>query len=474
MTQKVHNSMLQADAGANDRVLGVDANGNVTATVVVGVDPSAAVQLATNTADISQLQTDVSNNDTDISNLQSGKYDAALAPDETIVVKQASDLTSIDSTKRYYIDGVIDMGTTEITVPSGGITITGGGFEHSKLITSASNVSLFKGATTGNLYLSGISIEVTGTGSEVFACTGATGNEALEMRAVNFNNCTSLGYISTYRQGLEDGNGRFGGSPSLELRGAWLGGYRATTVITRGVSASCDTLFRAGTGFTMQSRFLTDMNVDLGSNASLFDFSASNFPNPNTLIVKGAEVTRAGVVNPADTTIYPNIDHTVVQSRWRENVGVPNTHTGGAIEVAGEVATTVAVANTLYDVEYLSLGAGAAVHFDAVNSSKALRHLSNNPREYSVSVSYVVQGTANDEIELVVYQHDDSAGSDYLITSQTRAINNSQGGNDVAYFTMFGYAELDENDYLYMKVANKTAARNVTAKIDSFFLVRER
>ena len=46
--------------------------------------------------------------------------------DNTIIVKQASDLSgTLDSTKVYLIDGIIDMGAQSIEVPSGGLTIIG-------------------------------------------------------------------------------------------------------------------------------------------------------------------------------------------------------------------------------------------------------------------------------------------------------------------------------------------------------------
>lgn len=45
--------------------------------------------------------------------------------ENTVVVKSASDLTNIDSTKNYMLDGVIDMGSQSIEVPTGGISISG-------------------------------------------------------------------------------------------------------------------------------------------------------------------------------------------------------------------------------------------------------------------------------------------------------------------------------------------------------------
>jgi len=85
------------------------------------------------------------------------------------LVESAEDLTgTLSSTICYFIDGIIDMGSTSISVPNGGLTIQGCGFGVSKLITSAANATLFNGSNAGNLFITNMEVEVTGTGSKVF------------------------------------------------------------------------------------------------------------------------------------------------------------------------------------------------------------------------------------------------------------------------------------------------------------------
>ena len=75
-----------------------------------------------------------------------------------------------------------------------------------------------------------------------------------------------LGDLHDYRQYLEFGTGRFGGSPSLTLHGDWLGGFRASATIVRSMSnTTTEPLFKKGIDLVMQSRFLTDINCDLGA-----------------------------------------------------------------------------------------------------------------------------------------------------------------------------------------------------------------
>jgi hypothetical protein len=140
-----------------------------------------------------------------------------------VIVSSASDLAgTLDSTKEYFLDGVIDMGSQSVEVPSGGLYISGYNFDTSKLTSAQSSYTMFTSPTggSGNVVFKDFAIEVTGTGSQVYNLESDTGAEAFEVARINYNNCTSLGEIDNYRQGLEIGTGRFGGSPSLTLTGA--------------------------------------------------------------------------------------------------------------------------------------------------------------------------------------------------------------------------------------------------------------
>ena len=160
------------------------------------------------------------------------------------------------------------MGATQITVPTTGLFLKGYNFESSGLISSADNYTMFisespfigSGGVLGTDYY----VSVTGANSKVYELYDATGFNAFEFTRINYIDCTSLGDIYDYRQGLEIGTGRFGGSPSLTLHGLWRGGYRVTTSIVRSLAGTMtEPLFKEGTLFQMNSRFLTDINVDL-------------------------------------------------------------------------------------------------------------------------------------------------------------------------------------------------------------------
>lgn len=394
-----------------------------------------------------------------------------------VPVNKPSDLDgTLDSTKLYLIDGIVDMTGSGISieVPASGLSFSGHSFDISKLICSDDNYTLFNSAIGGSGDLLGqdYAVEITGTNSKVYDLVDATGNNAFEFSRINYNNCSSLGEIDGYRQGLEFGTGRFGGTPELTLSNTWAGGYVIDTSIVRGLTDGAYTLYKAGAGFTMNSRFKSNQNIDLPATASFFDFSAANFPNPSTLEIQGAIISRNGLVNATDLTITPNITETELSSAWVNNVGLANTHVGGCVNVTSELLTTITGIGDFVDLNGVYTS-GDLQHFDnpALNQ---LRHLGNDPRDYNITLDLVVDGSPNREVEIKVVKWDDSASSFVDVGTQRRTVNSLAGGRDVAFFTDFITGNLDINDYFKLQIANNTDTTNLTVEIDGFMRVSAR
>tara|TARA_R110000744_G_scaffold138384_2_gene249151 strand:- start:1468 stop:3018 length:1551 start_codon:yes stop_codon:yes gene_type:complete len=399
----------------------------------------------------------------------------------TIVVNQSNVSTTlggvIDSTKEYFIDGIIDLGATQITVPPTGITLRGYSFDLSGLISSEDNYSMIVSETavigSGNILGFDFHICVNGLNSKVYDIYDATGFNAFEYARINYNDCTSLGDIHNYRQGLETGTGRFGGSPSLTLHGTWLGGFRITTSIVRSMSdTTTEPLFKAGTAFVMNSRFLTDMNVDLGTLQPLLDFAPSNFTNPSTLQLKGCIVSRDGVINSTDSNITPNMSNTDICSDWDNNQGLRNTFVGGKAQVTTQSETTISSASTFYNING-TFTTNNLQHFDSPAQGQ-LRHLGKDPIEFNVLADFNIESTANNVIAIRITKYDSISAtfSDFL--PQLRQVNSFVGGRDVAFFTISGSITLEQNDYIKFQVANETGTANVTLEDNSFYTVQER
>lgn len=399
--------------------------------------------------------------------------------DNRIIVNQLNKDTTlggtIDSTKEYFLDGVIDMGTTQITVPPTGITIKGFSFDVSGLTSSEDNYTMFISESiaigSGNVLGLDYFISVTGAGSKVYEIYDATGFNAFEFQRINYIDCTSLGDIYDYRQGLESGTGRFGGSPSLTLHGLWRGGFRITTSIVRSLSGLMTApLFKEGTLFQMNSRFLTDINCDLPTLASFTDFRPVNFPNESTIQFKGVIMTRDGVADSNDSNITPNLVASGVCCDWDNNIGMNNTFVGGTLKITSEAETVITTQNSGFDIN----GTWSTVdlqHFDSPNSGE-LRHIGTDPKDFRVSFDLVIDGQQSDVITIALVKLDGVSPS--VEYSQTRVINNLQGGRDVAYFNGTFNVRMNQNDSLIWEVINTTSTNNVTAEIDSQWIVEER
>ena len=398
----------------------------------------------------------------------------ANSSNTVIRVKSASDFGTIDSTKVYLIDGVVDMGSTSIEVPAGGINIIGYTFDVSQLVSSENSYDMFYSAVggSGNILANQVAFETSGTGSQVFNLVSATGFDAFEFTVVNFNNCTKLGTIDNYRQGLESGTGRFGGTPELEMVGTWSGGYFIDTSIVRSLDDGAYSLYKAGAGFSMSSRFRSNQNIDLPANASFFDFTGSNFVNPSTLQLDGCIITRNGVFDAEDTNITPNILGSNLVCTWNKNQGLPNTFVGGLQTMTTESSTTISAVDTFYDVEG-TFTASELEHFDAPSNGQ-LRHLGVNPREYRVYFDAIIDGNPNRVLTLQITKWDNSTSSFVSVGQQIRQVNSFVGGRDVAFLNYSTAIILDQNDYIKLQIANNTDTSNITMEDDSSYRIEQR
>lgn len=380
----------------------------------------------------------------------------------------------INPNKEYFIDGIIriDNSNYKCVVPSR-ISIKGYDFDTSQIISEFDDYTFFvsDAGGNGNILLTDVGFEMSGSNSQVYDLEDIDGTHAIECNRVNFNNCTSLGELNGFRQLLENGTGRFGGTPNLILSGTWSGGARVTTSIARGIDdAMSGAIFEAGTGFSMSGRFKSDLNIDLGSSAALLDFAPSNFVGSDRLQLTEVEVSRNGVFDSSDTTITPNISHTDIESYWTNNIGVPNTIVGGVINIDTEVETVIVDPATYYDLAGTA-SASDLQHFDSP-SNGVLRYLSDTSRDFEIKGHQVLRGTANDVIDIKVVVYRDATATDEDHRHIERVLNNLSGPINRAYYTLFDTFRLNKNDTVRLQTENVFDDNNVTAETDSFFILK--
>ena len=388
-----------------------------------------------------------------------------------VVVKKASDFGIIDSSKEYYIDAKLDMSTTSIEVPSGGITIRGSSFDISGLSSSEDSYSMFTSPAggSGNILLFDIELEVTGISSQIFNVVSDTGDEAIEMNRVNFNDCTSLGSVENYRQILESGNGRFGGTPEIELKGA-MTGYRIDTSIVRDLS-NITSLFKKGAGLVFSGRFNVSLNLDLPTLGAFFDFDETSFSNDESLDINSSRVTRNGVIDASDTTIHPNIDEENVKSFWQDNVGMPNTNKYIRSNITFEIETTISTPGT-YEVLDGTWTVQKDSHFD-MPANGEFELLSGNG-SYQMVGDLVIDGGSNDQLEVRVTKSTDNGASwPTELFSIRRQVNSLLGARDVAIFPINFIDTLVKGDRVRLEVRNNSDTTNVTVELDSYFIITQ-
>lgn len=380
----------------------------------------------------------------------------------------------LDSSVVYLLDGIIDMQDQQITVPAEGLSIRGTSFRTSGLISSADNYTMFvsEAGGSGDLVGEDYLVTVNGTGSKVYDLLDVDGTHAFEFEAINYLGCTSLGKINGYRQGLETGTGRIGGTPDLELDGTWSG-YRITTSIIVALdSGFTGSIFKAGPSFEMGIRFITDVNCDLPAGGSFADFAPSNFTAPSVFQIRGADFTRNGLVVSDDPNLTPNITASDLECAWSDNRGINNTFEGGRLSISTEAATVVSVIGDFYDIAGTTTASNLA-HFDQPANGQ-LRQLGDSPRDYLFFSYLQLQGSQNDQLMVKVVKWDDSVSSFVDLITQTATVNNFSGPRDVAIVNINYPVTLDRNDYVKLQVANASTATNITAEIDSFLFLSER
>ena len=384
-----------------------------------------------------------------------------------VIVQSKDDLQgTLDSTKVYVINGVIDMDGQPIEVPASGLTIVGLDVNISVLTSTTDNYTLFTSPSegSGNLFLHNVSARISGSGSKVFALTDATGSNACEMENVNLENCTSLGYLDEYRQGLMINWFIFNCADGLEMRGEWAGGFRATTGLVRLLGSSA-TVFKAGAGLLFNGRFLTDMNADIPSGAVGIDFTSNNFVNKNSFEISNA-------IFSGDGDYIPNTTEGNVKSLWSSNAGVNNTYKGGIWSCTTETETTITTQDTFVKI------AGTTTYRELQHCSQttnnAIIYDGSDNQPFKIVGSITFSGNSNTVIKVKIRVYDDSASAYVDYQTFQAKIASGASGTRTENISILDVIEMDANDRLELWVANASGTSNITMNLGGNVVMSER
>lgn len=382
-----------------------------------------------------------------------------------IIVKRAEQLdTTLRSDVVYYIDGLIDMGTIEIVVPSGGLFLTGVDYFKSGLYSTADNYTMFKtavGIPTSNIRIQELNFWASGVNSKLFDLDG-TGN----FGAIEFNSCnlgdftgttTEIGELTGFRQFRTNDSGFFLVQDGLTFSGTWAGGFRIGDSIALSTAANV-TLFKEGTSLLFQGRCISDINASsLNNTTIIFGFQESNFQEDGAFQLNGASFNRDA---PAVT-----MSENSTKAFFKDCVGIRNTRPGFEMEFTTPVLTPLTV-NTPTKI----LGTTTTTNntWWTQTDNNEITYDSNLVRDFEVIIPLEIDGGANDELALELRRWDDSLGSFEIIKTKVRNVSNLIGGLDKAIYNLVATVrDVEKNDFLTLYKENRTDGTDATTLVGS-------
>lgn len=386
----------------------------------------------------------------------------------TIFVYSSEQLSGVlDSDTLYIIDGQVDMGATQIVVPSTGLNISGLGFGVSKLFSTEPNYILFvtDGLTySGDLFLTNMDITVSGTGSKVFDLDNLENSNAIEWNTVNFISCTSLGEVKDYRQGLNRNVAWISCADGITMSGNWSGGWAALDSIIVG-SPLTGVLFRAGTALVIAGSFRSDMNLlQLGTSGGIFcDFAPANITEDGAFSMDGVRT------DPASDT-FPNMPNTSVKARYRNCTGVRNTYVGASGIITTSTETTISVIGTYYSMS----GAISVVDPTWVIpfEDAGIEFNSDVDTAFELSGAFSFSGTNNKVISIKLYKYTASSSSWAAASPSYEVTMNASNRAENVSFGAF--IDMVKGDRLEFRVANLTSTNNITGLLGGQVRLKER
>ena len=393
----------------------------------------------------------------------------SLVRSSVIIVQQASDFGTIDSTKTYYIDGVVDMGTTSIEVPEGGITIFSDTFNAKGIFSTADNYTMFTtpvGGNTGDIEITQCFLATNGASSKIFDVDNDSNFSAVELVNVNVGNfgygdTTEIGDISNYRQFRADGCAFINCDDGITFNGTMVGGIAVTNSIALSLPAM--TLFKEGTSLLVQGSVRSNLNfLSVAAAAIAFDFTSANIEND----------AQFGLINfrTGATDVIPNILSSDTKVKFKDCVGIRNTYVGGQYKVTTETETVISVINTPVKMAGTTTYSDLAWFSGSVDN--AFTYSSSQPVEIQVTAAISLSGGNNNQVNVILKKWDDSASS-YVDISESGAVtmNNSGRAEGVS---VLGFSAVDENDRIEVWVENQTGTSNITGKLGGLVAVTER
>ena len=386
----------------------------------------------------------------------------------SIVVSEASQLAgTLDPLVEYLIDGPINMGTTPINVPTGGIALRGVNGASALLFSSADNYTMVIDGTAGSITVAAMQISVTGTGSKVYDVTNNGGGFFVNEQ-VTYAGCTDIGTV--------DGYGAISLTQTQDfgcIQGWTFGGSISQISLDRYASfnlAGTGTTFRASqiNPLLITRRFSFNGEADIGLGSTFCDFSPINVLNDGSMQSFGASYTGNG-------TYYSNISGGDVKARFHANnfdkdtaTTFSNTYIGGQWSLSAQETLTPAATDTAEHIPFVSTVYKNLQWFSSITGNSFV-YDSDQAVDVEIKGTVSLFATNGNVITLSLYKK--IGGIDYLVEkmpSVTMSANgDSQNISVIAYDQLAGGEALElwvESSALNIITFSENSKLSITAR----------
>ena len=394
--------------------------------------------------------------------------------DKQILVKKASDLSgTLSSNVDYFIDGLVDMGTTQIKVPEKGLNISGYNFDNSCLFSTADNYTMFikqdNASHAGYLRCQNLAFNPSGQNSKLFDLDNNQNNNSVELLNCNIgdfsnNRVSSIGELSNYRLVRFEGCGIIRCLDGLTLSGVIGGGLVVTNTI--GLSVPAITLFKAGVGLLINGNCRSNANM----NDVDVDFIYCDFQPSNIALDGGYRLTE---FRTTATNALPNLLGSTTKTLYKFCEGVLNSYTGGKFQVTTEATSVIDTVDVYVKMAGLTTISNLS-SFDDGGVDNRLRYISNLAGEFKFSVIGEFSGGNNDTISLQIRKYNSTNELQAVIDQQPATLNGGGAGTRAEGVVLQGVAPMNNGDYVELWIANTKNDGDILTVAGTQLIINER
>lgn len=349
-------------------------------------------------------------------------------------------MITLEDNKTYIVTTTVAMGGTEIAFGSNSFL---------RGMNPTLSVLTYTGASdfiSGSGSIRMRDLTITSPNGEALNIDDEGAGNSLELTNVNFVNCMRAGIIANYRQALVRGCGIFSCAQGFLLQGTWAAGWAMADCLVTGntgtfVAIDLDPACVLGSRLRASSSVLS-----LGSGQIGFRVAAGNFPNQEQFQLYDNSFSGAGTYVSGLTAVSQ-------KCYWNDNTGVSSTYASAEWYIDNG-ATSITFANTTDYVKVTQPTLLKKAQLFTHTSPNRLTYGSQRNREFHVSGTLTLTGTANNEILVALFKN----GNIITGTANRVTLNAAGRAENVSIRTQ---EPITDTEYIEIWVRNITATNAI-------------